>query len=292
MIFSEAVQILKLSNNFNNNELKKAYYRAALQYHPDKCNLENAEQLFKKVNESYEFLSNERGFDYVDPPENNYLFLIKKFIKLIIPNFNIDDAILNETLKTSFSNLKIFSFKLLKNVSRNDLIKLYGFIIKNRELITFNNFILERLLETIKKNINIDNIIILNPTIDDLLDDNVYKLEIDNNELLVPLWQDEIEFDLSNTKILIKNNPELDDNITIDNSNNIIIKIKKDISSLLDNDCAVLVGEKLFKIPSKELKIIKNQTFLKRSCGMLKINDDDLFDTSNRCDIVFDITLN
>ena len=109
---------------------------------------------------------------------------------------------------------------------------------------------------------------------------------------LVPLWQDEIEFELSNTKILIKNNPELDDNITIDNSNNIIIKIKKDISSLLDNDCDVLVGEKLFKIPSKELKIIKNQTFLKRSCGMLKINDDDLFDTSNRCDIVFDITLN
>ena len=51
---------------------------------------------------------------YVDPPENNYLFLIKKFIKLIIPNFNIDDAILNETLKTSFSNLKIFSFKFIK----------------------------------------------------------------------------------------------------------------------------------------------------------------------------------
>ena len=291
MIFNEAINILNISNKFTHNELKKAYYKAALKYHPDKCNLDNAEDMFKKVNEAYEFLSNDQGFENIEPPENNYLFLIKKLIRLIVPNLNMDDTILNETLKTSFSNLKQFSFKLLKNVNRNDLIKLYAFVVKNRELITFNNFVIERLLETIKENINIDNIIILNPSIDDLLNDNVYKLDIDDTELLVPLWHDEIEFDISNTKILIKNNPVLDDNITIDNCNNIIINVKKNINSLLDDECDVFIGDNLFKIPSNELKITKNQRYLMQSRGMLKVNEDNLFDTNERSDIIFDIVI-
>ena len=289
MIFNEAIKILNVSNNFTQTQLKKAYYKAALKYHPDKCRLDNAEEMFKKVNEAYEFLNNDKGFENVEPPENNYLFLIKKFIKLIVPNLNIDDDILSETLKMSFSNIKIFSFKLLKNVNRDDLIKLYDFIINNRELITFNDFIVGKLLETIKKNINIDNIIILNPSIDDLLNDNVYKLDVDNTELLVPLWHNEIEFDISGTKILIKNNPELNDNITIDSNNNIIIKIKKNIQSLLEGESSVYIGSKLFNIPSNELKIVKNQKYLKKSCGMLKINEDNLFDVNERSNIIFDI---
>jgi hypothetical protein len=291
MIFDEATSILNIPSNFTHQELKKAYYKAALKSHPDKCDLENADEMFKKVNDAYIFLSNHRGFDDTCVPENNYLFLIKKFIKLIVPNLNMDDTILTETLKMSFSNLKSFSFKLLKNVNRNDLIKLYGFIIKNREFITFNKITIDRLLETIKRNINIDNIIILNPSIDDLLNDNVYKLDIDNTELLVPLWHDEIEFDISDTKILIKNIPELNDNITIDNCNNIIIKLTREVYKLLCGDIEVVLGEKIFKIPPNELKIIKNQKYLKQSNGMLRIDENDLFNTIERGDIIFDITL-
>jgi DnaJ family protein B protein 12 len=291
MIFDEATSILNIPSNFTHQELKKAYYKAALKSHPDKCDLENADEIFKKVNDAYIFLSNHRGFDDTCVPENNYLFLIKKFIKLIVPNLNMDDTILTETLKMSFSNLKSFSFKLLKNVNRNDLIKLYGFIIKNREFITFNKITIDRLLETIKRNINIDNIIILNPSIDDLLNDNVYKLDIDNTELLVPLWHDEIEFDISDTKILIKNIPELNDNITIDNCNNIIIKLTREVYKLLCDDIEVVLGEKIFKIPPNELKIIKNQKYLKQSDGMLRIDENDLFNTIERGDIIFDITL-
>jgi len=52
-------EVLEVSKNATTEEIKKAYRKKALQYHPDK-NPDNkeAEEKFKEGNEAYEILSN------------------------------------------------------------------------------------------------------------------------------------------------------------------------------------------------------------------------------------------
>ena len=59
--------ILGLTRNATKDEIKSAYRNLCLKYHPDKCKLQNATQMFQTIEEAYEVLSDEekrRIFDY------------------------------------------------------------------------------------------------------------------------------------------------------------------------------------------------------------------------------------
>lgn len=51
-------QILGVSKNATDNEIKSAYRKLALQYHPDRNKTKEAEEKFKEVTKAYEVLSN------------------------------------------------------------------------------------------------------------------------------------------------------------------------------------------------------------------------------------------
>ena len=68
----EARKILGLKEEAALTEIKKAYYRLALKYHPDKCKdtkKQKCEEIFKKVNKAYKII-----MEYCD----NYKYLFKK----------------------------------------------------------------------------------------------------------------------------------------------------------------------------------------------------------------------
>ena len=71
----------------------------------------------------------------------------------------------------------------------------------------------------------------------------------------------------------------------------ICIDIKTSIKELLNSDLTVKLGKKIFIIRTNELKIQKNQVYILKKQGMLKINKDNLFDTAPRGDIYVNITL-
>ena len=54
--------VLNISKNATKDEIKNAYKKLAMKYHPDKNidNKEVAEEKFKKVSEAYEVLSDEK----------------------------------------------------------------------------------------------------------------------------------------------------------------------------------------------------------------------------------------
>lgn len=54
---SDYYKILGVEKDASPDELKKAYRKLALKYHPDKCKEEGGEEIFKKVNEAYAVLS-------------------------------------------------------------------------------------------------------------------------------------------------------------------------------------------------------------------------------------------
>jgi len=59
-MFEKYYKILELKNNATDDEIKKAYRKMAVKYHPDKNpdNKEEAEKKFKEIAEAYEVLTN------------------------------------------------------------------------------------------------------------------------------------------------------------------------------------------------------------------------------------------
>ena len=49
--------VLGVSRNSEDNEIKKAYYKLCLKWHPDKNKQTGAEEKFKEINKAYETLS-------------------------------------------------------------------------------------------------------------------------------------------------------------------------------------------------------------------------------------------
>ena len=50
-------EILGISKNANDEQIKSAFRKKALEFHPDRNKAEDAEQKFKEINEAYQILS-------------------------------------------------------------------------------------------------------------------------------------------------------------------------------------------------------------------------------------------
>jgi curved DNA-binding protein len=72
MIFKDYYKILNIKNTASFEEIKKAYRKLALIYHPDKNpNNKNAEEKFKEINEAYKVLSDPIARQKFDSLRNN-----------------------------------------------------------------------------------------------------------------------------------------------------------------------------------------------------------------------------
>jgi len=72
-MFEKYYKVLELKNNASDEEVKKAYRKMAVKYHPDKNpdNKEESEKKFKEVAEAYEILTNKEKYKKENPFGNN-----------------------------------------------------------------------------------------------------------------------------------------------------------------------------------------------------------------------------
>ena len=138
-----------------------------------------------------------------------------------------------------------------------------------------------------------DNIIILNPLLKDLMDDNIFKLEVDEKEFYVPLWHHELHFSLQKKDLIVRCEPEIPKDIWINECNNMYIQKQISIKDLFEKGFYFfLVGEKILRIDSDSLKITKEkQIVLLKESGILRINEEHTFDASLRGDIYVEVFL-
>ena len=134
---------------------------------------------------------------------------------------------------------------------------------------------------------------ILNPTIDDLFENNIYKLVVNGNTYLVPLWHTELYYDANGHDIIVLCVPTLSDNVSIDENNNLLVDLELNdcnLTTLFDSVVIpVNLGKKTFEIPIDALHIKRVQNYVLYNEGISQIIEKDTYNTSKKANIIFNI---
>tara|TARA_A100001015_G_scaffold312273_1_gene417133 strand:- start:1493 stop:2386 length:894 start_codon:yes stop_codon:yes gene_type:complete len=296
MDYVNACKILEICEKHLDEDVKKAYFRMALRYHPDKYKQDKGEK-FKEVKEAYEFLTKQpRYFDknHININKNiDYKELIKMCVKYFSPDSKWDNLFIDTSFQGIIKDCHHVSLKIFEKLSKDKAEKVYEFITKYNYILELDDDLINELKNKLQKKMIYDNIIILNPNLKDLFNDNIYKLNVKDKEFYIPLWHHELHFSLQDKDLIVKCEPELPKNIWINRYNNIFITKQIKLNILFEKGFYEFeVGEKLIKIDSKSLKITKEkQIVILKEDGILKINEEHTFDSNTRGDIYIEIYL-
>jgi DnaJ-class molecular chaperone len=284
--------------------LKKQYKKMALKHHPDKNgNTEESTEHFKKINEAYNYLKREiknlKPEDFISENTDDdinqqfsYFIVLKNFIKSVFDSkySEITTKIINDILNAG----KQISLKVFEDLDKDTVLVIFNFLSKYRFILHVNNDLLDKVREIVQSKYENVEIYKLNPSIKDLLECNFYKLYIENQLYLVPLWHYETCYDGSGCEIIVICEPELSDNIKIDDDNNLYIETEISIYNnlpdmLINNlDVSINIGNKVFSIPLSNLYLKKEQYYRIKSQGIPKAKND-IYDVNDKSDIIVKI---
>lgn len=309
MNYKNAFEILEIDhtkikyNDISLEYLKKKYHKLALQNHPDKNeNTPESNEKFKQINEAYEFLQKEINYlspdDFIKSNDNQspsqvYIDILQLFMKNILES-NYSDIVLN-IVKDIVIGCKQISLKLFDDLDKDTSINIYTFLSNNRSILHLSPELLERIRDLVLQ--KYDNVLVykLNPSINDLINNNVYKLYVENQLFLVPLWYNELYFDCSGCEIMVICDPELNQDITIDDDNNIHINksiVFDDLKKIIyeNKNIIIEIGNKEVYIPVSELYMMREQYYRIKNQGLSKIKND-IYNVSDKADIIVKINI-
>jgi len=314
--FQEALDELELTSAdiLSIDVIKKHYHMLALKWHPDKNNnKEEATEKFKKINEAYEFLTNVMQDEDEDlntyssfvsssslKEPKSYITIVTTFISSLFKDSSNEEIIkiIREIVnETTVVLTKTYLSKLFERLEYQKAIELYQLLHKYSSILYISNDILELVSLIIREKAQNSKVFILKPSMKDLLNHNIYKLYVDDQLYLVPLWHSELYFDAPDgSEIIVLCQPKLPENVTIDENNNIYyettISIKNELTILIkDKFVSLEVGEKWFSIPLNKLHIKEEQIYVLKNQGIMQISEKNIYNVSNKSDIIVKIKL-
>ena len=316
MDYKKAFEILEIdTNNTNYTDItieliKKKYHKLALQNHPDKnSNTPESNEKFRQINEAYNYLKREikiiqnnwyddENYENDDQSSSVYFDILKQFIKGLLDG-KYTDVFIN-IVQDIVSGYKKISLKLFDNLDRENSINVYLFLSKYKNILHLSDSILDEIKAVVIQKYDDVEIYKLNPNINDLLNNNFYKLYVKDVLYLVPLWHNEVYFDNENenenNEIIVLCEPELPEGLKIDDDNNIYIEktinIQTELPSLvLNNDSIIIeIGDQRYHILVSELSMKREQYYKIKNQGITKPNDD-IYNVSQKADIIVKIIL-
>jgi hypothetical protein len=273
------------------DDLKRKYRRLALQFHPDKNgnSIESTEK-FKLISEAYEYLQINLGASSIDPPSetpDDYMSMLQTFIESIIQSQpNNMSSIIKEIV---MNGCKKISVRLFENMNKETSVDVLHFITKYRNILHIDQETIQLVREIILEKYENDQIYILNPTLYDLLENNIYKLVIDGRMYFIPLWHSEVYFDGSGCEIIVRCIPELPDNMYIDENNALHVEINAPFTiSLLDEPVVLFkLGNQTLSLPVHFKKI---QTCYLPGQGVSEIDENNMYNICPKGGIYVKVT--
>ena len=131
MTYDKALQVLGLSSGFNDEELKKAYRRLAMKYHPDhNPGSKEAENKFKELGEAYEYLKNNKNSYNIFSQASNSIGLVMAKMQIINEMHSYLDGLYKLSNHELISAIREYSREV------NALIKKYESLVQNGNLLS------------------------------------------------------------------------------------------------------------------------------------------------------------
>ena len=243
-------------------ELNKRYHLLALKHHPDKAgagigsSIEAgaATERFKEINDAHkrvkEYFYSADGCEF--HPETGYDSILQLFIQTILVKMTaptagtVPDASAIQSLIHLIITKGIQSgIVMFRNMEKHSCITIYEILSRNQDLFGISQEIMDELTHIVGEKTGDDLVVRLNPSLLDMLLDRVYILQENGHSYYIPLWHSELHFknavagatvgavdDALEREVIVLCDPELPENVDIDDDNNIFISLTVDIREL------------------------------------------------------------
>jgi curved DNA-binding protein CbpA len=313
-----ARQLLGLTQNkkYTSSELKKHYRIAALKNHPDKhFNSDESTAKFKEINEAYLLLSSDfenkhdedeetanQGHeeDYNDYNCNKYKYgeMFSAFMSsLMVGLSNAKIAELNVILTAVMDKCKTLTTAMFDNMDKSSILFIYDLIVKYYTILDISDERFDGIIKILKSKMKIDDVIILNPTMSDLFNDNnIQVIEHERKTYYIPNWHTELYYDMNDQReLIVKCIPKLPEYIYIDELNNIYIDVRTRVENLFNLPkpvFTIVMYENIsFDIPVRDIEFKTHQTITLHKRGIPMINTENVYDISERMNIIVNLEI-
>jgi len=279
--------------------IKRQYRLKALIYHPDKNKSPNAVSKFQEIHGAYEYLlraeeyANQDGYGAADDGDNgdSYRNLFMMFLKKILEN-DTGQSVFYNIIQRITTMCESKAFELLERLDKPTLIKTCIILTKYKDAFHITDNIIEKITHLIQTRNENDECIILNPTLKDLYNNNLYKLSLNGETYIIPLWHHELVYDNLGHDLYVNCLPDLPDHISIDENNNIHIDVKYNVHDIWEHEyIQVQCDAMCYPIQVNTLKLTHKQTVIFAKQGLSKINAKNIFEVSNKSDVYVTVHL-
>lgn len=248
-------------------ELNKRYHLLALKHHPDKagaggddtCSIEDTTERFKEINDAHKRVKEYFYSSYTDDiqhTETGYDSILQLFIQTILVKMSatatasaggatarVDASAIQSLIHLIITKGIQSGMTLFRNMEKHSCITIYELLSKNQDLFGISREMMDELSHIVEEKTREDIVVRLNPSLLDMLLDRVYILQENGHSYYIPLWHSELHFKKTcaavdgdalerEHEVVVLCDPELPENVDIDDDNNLFISLDVDIRDL------------------------------------------------------------
>lgn len=294
-----ALEIDSLASLFaDRGLLKRQYHKLALKHHPDKNgNTTESNTRFREIQSAYETLSVLLDDDDMYEREANteifkdqYVDVLRDFLRHVFEGKYTDT--LYDIIQKILDAGKKVSLQAFDDLDREAALSIYTFLSTYRSILHLSSDTLQVLRDLVAKKYTDVVLYKLNPTLTDMYNNHFYKLLVEEQVFLVPLWHPESYFEDKNAnELIVLCEPDLPPEVTIDEENNVFVSLSRSGTELLGllGDDAVGVsfdlGNHTFCIPFEQIRFVKEQVCVLKGQGLSRCHGSNLYNVDDRADL-------
>ena len=318
MNLKDARTTLGVSRDCSLAELNKRYRIMALKLHPDKNgNTPEATTAFQELNEAYQTLlpganpdaneANEANDNDNNADNATYSTIFMTFMKSLFKRKDRNESdrgnqVLLDLLHRIVHDYASVSVNAaLDSLDPSVLFRLYETLEQYNSAVSMDARVFEEITRIIREKMQKNNIVILNPSLKDVIQNNISVLQFGGQTFYVPLWHSELHYRIEagsdEKQLIVKCMPVLPDHMSIDANNELHIDIRADIKEMLNLSPGVLriplYDSECVELQVRELHIKSRQTVLLKNNvhGISLICATDIYDVSNKAPICVHVHL-